>query len=182
MKKPLALFIGMLCILSACNQTKYNPEIQKIDSTLTRIDSADKRLSAIDTSGIYKSSLDFSEKFRYIQSYFKAKNDTIGSELASDFSDFQKLNRAYSDFILTYSTTVKELEFSESQLEDLQHDLKHNLLQDEYVSKLLKTEVEAAENAMNTVDTLAGMKLRQAEKMRMLRPKLDSIYTEIKKD
>lgn len=82
--KRIAFLAAVVFLATACNQTHYKSEIKKVDGLLVKIDSSDKQLAALDTTGLGEASRNFKQKFGYIQQLHDEKADTINRDRSSN--------------------------------------------------------------------------------------------------
>ena len=173
-------FIAILVLISACNETKYPNEIQTVDNLLTRIDSAQKVHAGIDTTGIREGNRVFKQKFNFVKANYTETADTLHREEALLISSYRDLKKPYDRFNDQYSANAKELEFSKGQLLDLRHDLEHNLLDTNFVKRMIASEIEATNAVINETKRLENGRITMIEKNAALEPKIDSLITLIK--
>lgn len=179
--KRLTLIVGVLFVAVACNQTHYRAEINTIDSLLTKLDSTDKELAALDTSGLESAGRSFRQKFQYIQQLHEEAGDTIDRDLAFLLADFRSLRKPYAHLKSEYASAKKEMDFSKNQLVNLRHDLENNLLDTNIVHKVVKTESEATQEAIFKTQAVLEKKNFLDKKSKILLPKMDSVVAIIKK-
>lgn len=180
--KRLTLIAVIIFVAVACNQTHYKVEINNVNGLLAKIDSSDKQLAALDTTGLEIAGRNFKQKFQYIQQLHEEKGDTIGRDLAFLLADFRGLRKPYANLKSEYADAKKELDFSKNQLVNLRHDLENNLLDTNIVHKVVKTESEATQRAMFQTQAVVEKKVALDRKSAILLPKMDSVVAIIKEN
>ncbi len=180
--KRLTILIVVLFTAVACNQTHYKAEINNVDGLLAKIDSSDKQLAALDTTGLEAANHNFKQKFQYIQQLHEEKGDTIGRDLAFLLADIRGLRKPYAHLKSDYVDAKKELDFSKNQLLNLRHDLENNLLDTNIVHKVVETESEATQEAIFQTQSVLEKKEALDRKSAILLPKMDSIIAIIKEN
>lgn len=181
MRFIIALSIaGILAIISSCTQTQYPDELKTVDSLLTRIDSAEKLHASIDTTGIKEGNRIFQQKFNFVKSNYTKTADTLHREEALLISDYRALKKPYDRFIDQYSANSKELEFSKGQLLDLRHDLEHNLLDTNFVKRMVASEMDATDAVVAETKRLYLGRKTMINKNNELEPRIDSLINFIK--
>ena len=167
-------------VLASCNETQYQEEIKTVDYLLSRIDSAEKAHANIDTSGIADAGVSFKKKFTFVSSSFEQQNDTLNRDAALLISNYRDLKKPYANFVDEWMANAKELEFSKKQLIDLRHDLEHNLLDTNFVTKMVVSEQKATEAVVFDTRRLERGRKAMVAKNDSLEPKIDSLITKIK--
>ena len=181
MKTATAIgILSALLLLSSCNTTNYPAEIKTIDSLLMRIDTAQKIYAKIDTSGIRNEGEAFKRKFNYLTAFYQQSPDTISREAAFLVADYRTLRKPYAQFIDRYRTYGEELDFSEKQLVDLRFDLEHNLLDTNFVKRMIFSEKEAVETVVSDIKNLSIGKDMMVDRNGKLEPVIDSLINTIK--
>lgn len=180
--KKLSLIGFILFVAVACNQTHYKTEINKVDGLLAKVDSSDKELAALDTTGLEKGGRSFKQKFQYIQQMHEQKGDTIGRDLAFLLSDIRSLRKPYARLKSEYAAAKTELDFSKDQLLNLRHDLENNLLDTSIVHRVVKTETEATQKAVIQARQVVEKKYTLDRKSSVLLPKMDSLVAIVKEN
>lgn len=173
-------FIAVLILISACNQTKYPNEIKTVDNLLLQIDSAQKMHAAIDTSGIKEGNRIYKQKFNFVKSNYTQTADTLHRREALLISDYRNLKKPYDRFNDQYSANAKELEFTKGQLLDLRHDLEHNLLDTNFVKRMVADEIDATEAVVKETQRLQNSRKVMIATQKELEPKIDSLINFIK--
>ncbi|NEN22915.1 hypothetical protein G3O08_05310 [Cryomorpha ignava] len=173
-------FIAILVLVSACNETKYPNEIQTVDRLIAQIDSAQKIHAGIDTTGIKEGNRIFSQKFNFVKANYTQTADTLHRKEALLISNYRDLKKPYDRFNDQYSVNAKELEFSKGQLLDLRHDLEHNLLDTNFVKRMVESEIEATETVVAETKRLENGRKTMIEKNNELEPRIDSLINYIK--
>ena len=173
-------FLSILLFMSSCNTTNYPNEIKTIDSLLMRIDTAQKIYAKIDTTGIREDGDTFKRKFNYLTAFYQQSPDTITREAAFLVADYRSLRKPYAQFIDKYKAQGAELAFSEKQLVDLRFDLEHNLLDTNFVNRMIYSEKEAVDKVVNEIKNLSVGKQMMVERNQKLEPVIDSLINAIK--
>ncbi len=182
MKTRIAITILLSTfLLASCNQTNYPNEIKTIDSLLTRIDSAENLYSKIDTSGLYEEGRTFKMKFNFVKNAYEQSEDTLNHDMAILISEYRDLRKPYAQFKDMYVANAKELEFSKKQLFDLRHDLEYNLLDTNFVRRMVNSERDATESLVNETKNLFSGRKSIIDENNRLEPKIDSLITVLKK-
>jgi len=179
------IFPGLLLslfVLVSCNETNYQEEIKTVDHLLSRIDSAQTAHANIDTLGITEAGVSFKKKFSFVQSSYEQEGDTLNREAALLISNYRDLKKPYSNFVDEWMSNAKELEFSKKQLIDLRHDLEHNLLDTNFVSKMVVSEQKATAEAVFDTRRLVRGRKAMIAKNDSLEPLIDSLITKIKSE
>jgi|SRR5690554_454798 len=183
MKTATAIgILSALLFLSSCNTTNYPNEIQTIDSLLMRIDTAQKIYAEIDTTGIKEKGEIFNRKFNYLTAFYQQSPDTITREAAFLIADYRTLRKPYAQFVDRYLNYGEELEFSQKQLADLRFDLEHNLLDTNFVKRMMFSEREAIESIVNNIKNLSIGKEMMVDRNEKLDPVIDSLINTIKSE
>ena len=172
--------LSALLLMSSCNTTNYPNEINTVDSLLMRIDTAQKVYAKIDTTNIREEGEVFKRKFNYLTAFYQQSPDTISREAAFLVADYRTLRKPYAQFFDKYHTYGAELAFSEKQLVDLRFDLEHNLLDTNFVTRMVYSEKEAVEKVVTEIKNLSlGMDV-MVETNGKLEPVIDSLINVIK--
>lgn len=181
MKTATAIgFLSALLFLSSCNSTNYPNEINTVDSLLMRIDTAQNIYAKIDTTNIRAEGEVFKRKFNYLTAFYQQSPDTITRKAAFLVADYRTLRKPYAQFIDRYHTYGEELEFSQKQLVDLRFDLEHNLLDTNFVTRMMHSEKEAVENVVIQIKNLSIGKDMMVDRNEKLDPVIDSLINTIK--
>jgi len=173
-------FLIVVVLMSACNKTNYPTEIEIVDGLLAQIDSAQKIHAAIDTTGIKEGNRIFNQKFNFVKANYTQTADTLHRKEALLISDYRNLKKPYDRFNNQYSANAKELEFSKGQLLDLRHDLEHNLLDSNFVKRMVASEIEATRAVVNDTKRIEDIRNTMIETNNKLEPRIDSLINLIK--
>src|SRR5690554_132910 len=179
----IATAIGILSLLfsiSSCNTTNYPNELNTIDSLMMRIDTAQKIYAEIDTAAVRHDGETFKRKFSYLSAFYQQSTDTLARETAFLLGDYQSLRKPFSRFIDQYGACGKELAFSEQQLIDLRFDLEHNLLDTNFVSRMVNSETKTVDKIVSEIKTLSLTQSKMVQKNKELEPAIDSLINTIK--
>lgn len=181
MKTATAIgILSALLLMSSCNTTNYPNEIKTVDSLLMRIDTAQKIYAKIDTTNVREEGEVFKRKFNYLTAFYQQSPDTITREAAFLVADYRTLRKPYAQFIDRYRTYGEELAFSQKQLVDLRFDLEHNLLDTNFVNRMIHSETEAVESVVTQIKSLSIGKDMMVERSEKLDPVIDSLINALK--
>lgn len=175
-------FLALFATFSACNQTPYTAEIETVNKLLAKMDSAEQIHARIDTTGLTEGKRVFNQKFNFVTANYTKTPDTLHRQEAMLISDYRNLKKPYDRFSTQYAANAKELEFSKKQLLDLRHDLEHNLLDTNFVTRMVASETEAAERLMAETKRIEDIRTTMIESQSKLEPKIDSLITLIQEN
>ncbi|MCH2215207.1 MAG: hypothetical protein MK086_08570 [Flavobacteriales bacterium] len=180
MKGRLTLFLVIVLLAYACNRNNYTTEINQIDSLIVELDSAKEIYSSIDTAGFSELSQSFSENTAFVQQVYKQRDDTMPGNVAMLMSEYRELKKPAKGFLVKHSSIGEELNFTQKQLEDLRHDLENNLLDANFVDRMLTDEMKALNEVESSVATLKLSGQFTKEKQAEMEPKVDSLIQVLK--
>jgi len=180
MNKVWGLLIGILVLLTACNRTDFTTEVKKIDSLMVELDSAIALYNSIDTIGFPEISQSFSENTAFVQKIYTDRNDTMPRDVAMLMSDYRELKKPAKGFLVKHKSIGEELDFTQKQLEDLKHDLENNLLDSNFVDRMLVDELEAVQTVEGSVASLKLSSEFTKKKYAEMEPQIDSLIYVLK--
>ena len=180
MKGRITLFLVLVLLATACNRTDYTTEISQIDSLMVELDSAKDMYSSIDTAGFSELSQSFSENTAFVQQVYKQRNDTMPRDVAMLMSEYRELKKPAKGFLVKHKSIGEELDFTEKQLEDLRHDLENNLLDSNFVDRMLTDEMKAVNEVESSVATLKLSGKFTKKKQAEMEPQVDSLIQVLK--
>lgn len=154
----LMSFLFLTAILYSCKRTKYAKEIASLDSLQTILSKADSTLNSIDTAKTNAYYLDAKNNLNYIQNNYK---DTMERELAIFLSDYRSILESLESFNSERNQLLKELNYSQKQIENLIHDLKNNAVEKTKITEYYNTEIEAANELLPSVNAMVDMAKKQ---------------------
>lgn len=127
-------------ILAASCGSKYSSEISRVDSMLVVQSDLLSKIQAVDLAKydeIRKHATEGMEELKKIQPDEQSKTDYL--EYITAYGDIQKAIKRGTAAARSLQMSLQE---SKTQLENLKHDLRHNLIADSLVAKYLQSEAE----------------------------------------
>ena len=147
MTKMAKIIIFTLIILASCSGNHYTDELEKIDSLKMVLNETELLIGEIDIKRLKEMHSIFKENSENIKKYY-TKADEEGWEIICRYTDMKKPFRSVVEY---YENFQSEIIYSRAQLDSLYHDLNHNLLNEDLVSKYLADEEKAIGSLHNMV-------------------------------
>lgn len=163
--------------LSACNGKVNEKHIAKVDSLSVVLDEISKGFAGIDTATVYEYNRIATDNLSFIQKNYK---DTMGRELAIFLSDYRTANKVFGHITTNYTEKLDEIAYSQNQLADLMLDLKNDLVPQEQIETIFKSESKAINTLQVSLSSLISRCSSQLEKFREMNPKVEEIVNGIK--
>jgi hypothetical protein len=172
------LLVGLVAV--SCQRSEFTSEIKTIDSLIAVLDSAEAIFADIDTTGFRNLGQTFTENMSYVEQHYKKNNDTIPRDVALLMANYRDIKKPAKGFLSNHSKIKGELEYSKQQLRDLKHDLENNLLERNFVDRMVNQEKEAIDKVKGDVSTIKMSEKYTNEKLSKVGPQVDSLILVLK--
>ncbi|MEQ8909008.1 MAG: hypothetical protein RIC95_07435 [Vicingaceae bacterium] len=177
MKLSTILFSALL-LLFACQAEVDPAKLEKVDALKSRIDSSYETFAQVDSAKAMASSKHYAENMVYIKSDYR---DTISKEIADFFDEYYSIRKAMKLIGGKYGKASRELRTTKSRLDNLEHDLNNDLIEEEQFKQYIQLEqnnVALIEESVN--DVYHAYQTVQPMYDRM-NPRIDSLIAESKR-
>ncbi len=140
------IFFGMLTFLVSCqSESPYSREMKSIESLIQAVDTAIAQTARIDTSRMHQDIASQRDNITRVAMHYRDQKDTIGHEIAMLLVEYNRSAQTTESLLVRYRNVRADLHYTKAQLENLHHDLSHNLLDDQTVKEVHQEEREATE-------------------------------------
>ncbi len=174
--KKLVLFISVVS-LTACNTLSEEELPESFRFLKEDVASAQESLNLLDSSKVWG---DF-EKIRPYYDHLKSTEfDSAMTEVyIKDLTWMNRYERALQKWGTRTEGYVYQIERSAKQLEDLGHDLQHQLLDSTEMNTFIETEHQAIDQIVRDIQERGGEIFFYSEKVDSMKARLDSIFPDI---
>jgi hypothetical protein len=177
MNKTILILAFLSILLASCMSEKQKEAVKKTDEMLTRIEVVRSSLTTEEVESyrsIYDTTKTYVEFFEHLPPNFE-RNDSI-MELIYYYGTvdkcFKKLHKNYISGILT------DLETSEAQIKNLQHDIKEGFFEDGEIDNYIHTE----DSILSGIEQVAKSKIEYAKAQAGLYNELHPKIVNLKKE
>lgn len=137
-------------LLGSCSDTEYTKEISALDSVKLRLDSAETMISKLDTTRMGQMVRQIQHDLHEVEVFYRdmPKDSIIDKNAATILSDYRSVRKPLSTAYTQVPKLQKEIDYSQSQIENLIHDLKRNNIEKKDVEQYVRIEMTEAEKAI----------------------------------
>ncbi|MCB0481235.1 MAG: hypothetical protein KDC83_07365 [Flavobacteriales bacterium] len=145
--RTIILLVVISAFFGSCNNNPNQPEINKVDSLLTILDSAQKELMIINPKALsdMKDTVTFDLKFLQIE-----YADTMSLDKAILVDAYGRTLKSISKFEKTFMEQSKDVEYSTTQLTDMKKDLESGILNKVSFNEFYPAEEESVARLMES--------------------------------
>lgn len=128
----LILIPALLALLAttSCGTDKHSGELNRIDSLLAVLDTAETMLNSIDTTQTIASYKVYAVNILKIREGFQSREDSLVWSVITRYGLLRKPLRDYKKHFVNFSN---EIETSRKQLDDLKADIRKNIIKTEQI-------------------------------------------------
>ncbi len=172
MKYSFAFVILVSLFVSSCAPKISTEKQEQLNELSLRADSSLQELNSLDTAKAFANASHFWENVNFIQNKM---TDTIDVNTAKTIDRYYALRKAFKLFQANYSKSLKEMELCKKQIQDLNHDVNNDIVDETQFDRYYHLEsnnIVLAEEAVNEVLRAINTILPIYD---TLNPKIDSI-------
>ena len=146
---------SLILMISACGPHIPEEKLSKIDELEKMLDSADQRISAIDSAEVFGIIEAYQERLEFYQNTLK---DTLPRDEATFVDSWFRMRKLFAKFSSSYTPIMSELTISQQQLKDLRFDAENGLLEEKHFDEYIELErINAEKVAYATHDIMETM-------------------------
>lgn len=137
-------------LLASCSGSGYTKEIAALDSTKLRLDSAEAELNKLDTALLGQMYRQIENDLHFVEVFYRnmPKDSIIDKDAATILSDYRSVRKPLRSSYTKLPKLKQDIDYSQSQIENLIHDLGSNNIEKSDAQQYVKTEMTEAEKAI----------------------------------
>lgn len=163
---------SLIIMISSCGPNIPKEKMAQIDELKVILDSAEQRITAIDSTETFDIIQSYQERLEFYQNTLK---DTLPREEASFVDSFFRLRKMLTKFTASYTPIRSELKISKKQLEDLRFDAENGLLEEKHFDEYIELERENVNKVAYATHDIMGTMEKWIPTYQKKLPRVDSL-------
>lgn len=171
-----------LLFVTSCSGPEYPKEIAMLDSLRIKLDSAEAGLNSIDSNKVIAAVNEVNTDLQEITMHFNtiSRDSMLDRETATNLTNYRSVRKAFNIYQREHARLQKDIDYSQSQLSNLIHDLEKGIIDEKDAPAYVQRESEEAVKIIEMTNLLTGSVKGMLERYEEAKPKVKEYMQSLK--